>query len=502
MILLIFLIKPSPSIAFPWLQCCDKQQIDHKTMVSTMVHHLIQSGMRRATLLLTKRRVDALPISKSALRAASTFFGPGQPTVASSWVPQPQRRSHSSSSHNDGTPSPSPLPSVITELEGYPLNHPDCNVTSSIASRIHKKLHLQPQHPLQILHAKIQNYFLQRRRHEPFLMYDDISPIVSTRNNFDLLRIPPDHISRSKSDTYYLNPETVLRTHTSAHQVDLLSSGVNRFLVTGDVYRRDEIDQSHYPVFHQTEGVKVVTPMELEQQGIIETTTSVSSSVEEQTRAYIEADLKMELEGLASHLFGSDTEMRWVDAYFPFTTPSYELEIFFRDEWLEVLGCGVIHPEILRNAGRPRDHQGWAFGLGLERLAMVLFEIPDIRLFWTEDERFHQQFSNVGPSDDTMVRFQPYSKFPSCSKDISFWIDRPEEFHVNDLNELVREVAGDLVEEVTLVDTFSHPKTNRVSHCYRISYRSMDRSLTNEEIDRLQDIVRKQTEDQLGVKLR
>ena len=98
-------------------------------------------------------------------------------------------------------------------------------------------------------------------------------------------------------------------------------------------------------------------------------------------------------------------------AYFPFTDPSYELEIFFRGEWLEVLGCGVIEQDIVRNCGRG-EQLGWAFGLGLERLAMVLFEIPDIRLFWSHDRRFIEQFEGIDYSGDDAPRvsFKPFSK--------------------------------------------------------------------------------------------
>lgn len=124
-------------------------------------------------------------------------------------------------------------------------------------------------------------------------------------------------------------------------------------------------------------------------------------------------------------IFG-DVEMRWVDAYFPFTDPSFELEIFWQDEWLEVLGCGVVARGVLSNAGRAHD-LGWAFGLGLERLAMILYGIPDIRLFWTEDPRFHEQFAK-----DDFVRFEPYSKYPPCYKDMSFWLPT-QGFHENDL---------------------------------------------------------------------
>ena len=366
----------------------------------------------------------------------------------------------------------------LTHLAGYPLDHADCNVPVNVASRVGRNLHCQPLHPLHTIQAKIQDYWGPN-----YIVKNDLSPIVSTWQNFDQLGFPVDHVSRQPSDTYYLNKETVLRPHTSAHQIDLLSAGLNQFLVVGDVYRRDEIDKSHYPVFHQTEGVKIFDAAQL-------------SSLDDETaqRELIVADLKQNLEGLAAHLFGPHTEMRWNDEYFPFTDPSFELEIYFQDEWMEVLGCGMIHPNILNNAGRPND-KGWAFGLGLERLAMILFQIPDIRLFWSEDERFHSQFAS-----GEIIQFQPYSKYPPCYKDISFWIN--DKFHANDLNELVRSIAGDLVEELELIDHFTHPRTNKTSHCYRISYRSMDRNLTNEEIDGLQEEVRDRTARELGVELR
>jgi phenylalanyl-tRNA synthetase alpha chain len=126
---------------------------------------------------------------------------------------------------------------------------------------------------------------------------------------------------------------------------------------------------------------------------------------------------------------------------------------------------------------------------------MVLFNIPDIRLFWSENEQFLSQFSA-----GKITKFKPYSKFPPVDKDIAFWI--PPTFHSNDLFELVRSKAGDLVESVQLVDTFEHPKTKKVSNCYRIMYRSMDRNLTNKEIDFIQDSVRKDVVNELHVELR
>jgi len=132
----------------------------------------------------------------------------------------------------------------------------------------------------------------------------------------------------------------------------------------------------------------------------------------------------------------------------------------------------------------------------VERLAMAMFEIPDVRLFWSEDPRFLLQFL-----PGKITKFKPYSKYPACYKDVSFWLP-PTGFHENNLFEVVRSVAGDLVETVELVDSFKNPKTNKESRCYRINFRSMDRSLTNEEINQLQEDIRKLLVSKLQVELR
>jgi phenylalanyl-tRNA synthetase alpha chain len=200
----------------------------------------------------------------------------------------------------------------------------------------------------------------------------------------------------------------------------------------------------------------------------------------------IAADLKATLEGLMDHLFGP-VEKRWADDYFPFTEPSFECEILYEGAWLEVLGSGVIHTEVLDMAGRA-DRRGWAFGLGLERLAMILFKIPDIRLFWTDDERFHKQFKK-----GQIVEFKSYSKYPPCYKDIAFWL--PEKFVENDFFEIARGIAGDLVEKIDMTDEFTNPKTGKTSKCYRITYRSMGRSLTDDEVNAMQDELRERCTD-------
>lgn len=358
-------------------------------------------------------------------------------------------------------------------------NDPTNNVPDSIFSKIGLQLHRRDDHPLGILKNEIYKYF-DEKFPGSYHKFENLSPIVSVKANFDDVLVPPDHVSRSYNDTYYINAETVLRCHTSAHQAQMLRDGHTHFLVTGDVYRRDTIDATHYPVFHQMEGFRVFSPMEWEAAGVDCTTFALD-------------DLKETLEGLAKRLFG-DVETRWVDTYFPFTNPSVELEIFFQGKWMEVLGCGVTEQAILENNGRPGT-AAWAFGLGLERLAMILFDIPDIRLFWSSDSRFTSQFE----SRQLGIKFKAFSKFPPCYKDISFWIN--DSFTENNLCEVVRGVAGDLAEEVTLIDDFTNKK-GLTSNCFRISYRSMERSLNDEEINQLQAQVREEVQNKLNLTLR
>ena len=418
----------------------------------------------------------------------------------------------------------------------YLVPHPSNNITPHIASLVGRDLHLRSSHPIGIIRSKIQEYFasLSHSTQTDYKIFDAEDPIVTGQQCFDDLLIPPDHPGRSPSDTYYVTDKTLLRTHTSAHQSQHLKSGIDAFLCSGDVYRRDEIDATHYPAFHQMgecvaivcvvhlsicslfivarilysimhiflyiEGVKLMDPSLLKGANEI----SGEQWLKSPECQMVESDLKSTLEGLMDHLFGPSTQKRWNEDYFPFTQPSFELEIYHNDEWMEVLGCGVIHEQVLHLSNRS-DRRGWAFGLGLERLAMILFKIPDIRLFWTDDERFHSQFE-----EGKIIEFQPYSKYPPVFKDIAFWTTTKSdnndssgrsEFVENDFFDLVRSVAGDLVERIELIDSFTHPKTGRSSRCYRISYRSMDRSLTNEEIDELQFKLRDECPS-LGCELR
>lgn len=357
------------------------------------------------------------------------------------------------------------------------------NVPVGVLAKVGTNLILEKRHPLGILWQAVQEFFAKQDPTCKF--FDKDSPVVTTRQCFDDLLVPSNHPSRLPSDTYYLSKEMLLRTHTSAHQTQYMRQypEISSFLCAGEVFRRDEIDASHYPVFHQCEGVRLFD--------------AVSVSVEEVT-----SDLKKTLEGLAAHLFqlkAGEDKMRWNGDYFPFTDPSFELEIIYNDAWLEVLGCGVIHHDVLRNAGLdPAKVHGWAFGLGLERLAMVLFGIPDIRLFWSTDDRFISQFNEKSFAE--RYKFKPFSKYPPVMKDISMWI--PENFVENYFFETVRDEGGDQVEKVEMIDTFVHPKTKRTSKLFRVTWRDMSRTLTHEEVNAKHEIVLKRIVEELSVELR
>lgn len=322
------------------------------------------------------------------------------------------------------------------------------NISSSVSSKIGRNLHLQKYHPIEIIKHKIYEYFGSE-----FKTYDDLDPRVSVVDNFDKLLIPTHHPTRSRSDTYYLDKHTVLRTHTSAHQHQLLSKGITKFLVTGDVYRKDEVDKNHYPVFHQMEGLCIVDP-------------EVDPDIE----------LQLILKGFVEHLFPG-CQYRINPDYFPFTNPSYEVEVEFRNKWLEILGCGVIQPKILTDCGL-ENRTGWAFGLGLERLAMILFDIPDIRLFWSNDLQFLSQFTSYN-----IVKYKPYSKLSPKIHDISFWITSNMDSDVwsneNDFYEICREIGGDMIEHVELFDKFYHSARGHYSRSYHIIYSPPNTTISN-----------------------
>lgn len=384
-----------------------------------------------------------------------------------------------------------------------------------------------------------------------FRSYNDLSPAVTTQQNFDSLGFPANHPGRALSDTYYISETTLLRTHTSAHQADTFRADASDgYLVSADVYRRDAIDRSHYPVFHQMEGarswdrtkvpngdVAAAVWEDLEQLSkhdvVVEdpnpTIHPERNPLQEEHHSAAEveaiaAHLKRSLENMVVDIFSrakaaalkhnpnapdEPLRMRWVEAYFPFTSPSWELEVYYEGDWLEVLGCGVVRQSLYINADVP-DRLGWAFGIGIDRIAMLLFKIPDIRLFWSQDQRFLSQFTGV--SDDlTKIRpFTPFSKYPPSIRDVSFWTQSTSpaggnskgHAHENDVMEVVRNVAGDLAEDVSLFDEFTHPKTGRRSTAYKIVYRSLERTLTTEEANSIHDEVEQALVKELGVEIR
>jgi len=186
------------------------------------------------------------------------------------------------------------------------------------------------------------------------------------------------------------------------------------------------------------------------------------------------------------------------DVYFPFTYNSVEVEVQLRQEDgtlkpIEVLGAGTVQPKIMESIGHP-GRKAWAFGMGLERLAMLFFQIPDIRLFWSNDVRFLSQFE-----DGKITKFEPYSKHPPCYKDVTFWLSPT--FTYNDMCNLIRQEAkDDVIESVTLIDSFK--KADKESNCYRIVYRHNSRTLTNAEINDMQDKIRARLVSELKVELR
>lgn len=309
-----------------------------------------------------------------------------------------------------------------------------------------------------------------------FKDFDDIEipEIVPASISFDLFDFPADHPARSSSDTYYVDTENILRTHDTVFwyyylnqpeiKERILRGESMGALCYGKVYRKDEIDRRHMNIFHQMGGW-FLTP------------ESEPLTIE---------DLKHALSQVVKSVFGEDTKFRFNPDTFPYTDPSLEVEVGVSgaaaqaagSEWIEILGGGMPKASVLKKMGVTGYH-GWAFGFGLERLAIIGTEVPDIRLFWSEDERVKKQL-RLGHT------FVEVSKYPPVIRDISFVVGT--DFVPNNYFDLVRDVVGDMAEQMTLVDTYENEGklgAGKVSYAYRITYRSIDRTLTNDEVNAL-----------------
>ena len=233
-------------------------------------------------------------------------------------------------------------------------------------------------HPLtQMLERGIQTF-----RRMGFALAD--GPDIETEwHCFDALNTPPDHPARNEQDTFYLPDGRLLRTHTSTVQIRAMQAALPpiRVIAPGAAYRRDEVDATHSAQFHQIEGLYV------------DQNVSV-------------ADLKGTFEFFMRELFGPDTAVRFRPHYFPFTEPSFEIDVKSKalkggEQWIEVCGCGMVHPAVFEEINKargddaydPEKWSGFAFGAGMDRLAMILFDIPDLRLFAQNDLRFLKQFA-------------------------------------------------------------------------------------------------------------
>ncbi len=314
-----------------------------------------------------------------------------------------------------------------------------------------------------------------------------IPEIVPADISFDLFNFPPDHPARSTSDTYYADKNNILRTHTTVMwYYHLANPAVKEKMAKkepvgaicyGKVYRKDEIDRRHMNVFHQIDGWYLAP----KSQKII--------TID---------DLKQVLSEIAMAVFGQDIEFRFNIDSFPYTDPSVEMEIKKTDgTWVEVLGSGVVRPVVLKNFGvDTEEYNGWAFGFGLERLAIISMDLPDIRLLWSEDERVRRQLKLGNKYTDV-------SKYPPITRDVSFVVGK--DFVPNNYFDLIRDIGGDLVEEVQLLDKYEDAKKfgeNRASYTYRIIYRSNDRTLVSSEVDVIQDKIYRQTAEQFSAELR
>ncbi len=316
--------------------------------------------------------------------------------------------------------------------------------------------------------------------------FDDIKipEMVPADVSFDLFNFPADHPARSTSDTYYVDDKNILRTHDTVMWYYYLNRPEIKekikagkpfgVICYGKVFRKDEIDRHHMNVFHQMGGLYLAPDSQ---------------------KIFALDDLKNALSEIVKSIFGAEVKYRFNVDNFPYTDPSLEVEVEINGQWIEILGGGMPKKNVLSNFG-VEGYNGWAFGFGLERLAIISMDLPDIRLLWSEDPRIKKQL-RLGN------KYIPVSKYPPITRDISFVVSH--DFVPNNYFDLIRDLGGDLVERVELIDKYENPEKfgeNKISYTYRIVYRSNDRTLVSGEVDVIQEKIYQQTAEQFNAELR
>jgi|SRR3989344_231874 len=343
---------------------------------------------------------------------------------------------------------------------------------------------------------------LTKKEHSPIKMVADqilgltrfvdfdlifLPKIVTVQEEFDLLNSPKDHPSRKETDTFFLDEIHHLRTQMTVMWSYYLrdkkvlkkleENGEVMALAPGIVFRKDEIDRKHFPAFHQIDGLFIC---------------------KKDKKIITLEDLKEIETEIVKSVFQDTVEYRFLVDSFPFTDPSVQIEIKSGEDWMEVVGSGLVHQQVLKNFGLdPQVYNGWAFGFGIERLAMVKFDIPDIRIFWSQDPRITNQFQDINST------YKEVSKYPAVVRDISFIIDK--NVALNNYYELVRDEAKDLIEQVELIDQYENEEKfgkDKKSYTFRIIYRSLERTLTNEEVNVVHQKIVEKTQSEFNAIIR
>lgn len=335
--------------------------------------------------------------------------------------------------------------------------------------------------------------------------------VVKEFETFDLFYFPENHVARRPSDSYFLQKTSekeaniLLRPHTTIMWYHYLiqSNWIEKLHNTWEIkvlsywktYRVDELDKTHHECFHQIDWLRIC---------------------EKQKEIINQETLKKVLSNMIKALFWDKVEYRFNVDHFPYTIDSLEVEVKFNNKWLEVTWAWVVHPTVLEKLWiDPEKYNGWAFGFGIERLAMIFKNIPDIRIFWSRDKRVLAQWWNF-------EAYKEISSFPPVYKDISIIVPKEkfiveekssEQIKLNRETEsslfaitwIIRDAWENLVEEVKIIDEYENDKKFwelRKSFTLNITFRSIEKTLTNEEINKIYFEIREKIEKDLGYELR
>ncbi|XP_031626381.1 probable phenylalanine--tRNA ligase, mitochondrial isoform X1 [Contarinia nasturtii] len=374
------------------------------------------------------------------------------------------------------------------------------NINSRFEPFVGANLYAKSNHPLRLTHEEVTAFFKK-------WFNENIDNTIELPVHKNLDPLEPNTSTEKVPNAFYVNKDLILRTHTINREVNYLKSGLDNFILICDLYRQCEMDELHFPAFHRMNIIRTKNCEKLLRR------SKQKETQQAQTATHLKDEYQTALIEMAKHFLGTDVKYRWTDANLAATEPSSVFEVYHKDDWYRISGGGLIKNEIFERSERSEYSAGWEIGIGLDRLAMILFNIFDIRLLWNSSPIFLNRFRPQKISEKLQTKIesspnnatksviekivQPTSlhgskKKTKCEKHISFILPENqdlESFPSDQLCKYILQHTDNAAKKVDVYDTFYNSKLNTYVLNLKVEYQ-IGRHRTKDEINSIHNSAR------------